>query len=203
VSRHIWAMIQLQRYTEMRPGEVCSMRTCDLNMSGPIWIYTPESHKTEHHGRERKIYIGLVAREILRPWLRSELTAYLFSPADAEAERRARLREMRKTPVQPSQQNRRRRKPRTAPGARYVKDSYRQTFERGIARANKKIRQSGGAEIPQWHPNQLRHNAATRLRREFGLDAARAVLGHSSPVVTEVYAELDAAKAAEAMEKIG
>ena len=34
--------------------------------------------------------------------------------------------------------------------------------------------------IPHWHPNQLRHNAATRLRREFGLDMARAVLGHSS-----------------------
>jgi hypothetical protein len=35
------------------------------------------------------------------------------------------------------------------------------------------------------------------------LDVARAVLGHSSPVVTEVYAELDGAKAAEAMEKVG
>jgi hypothetical protein len=32
---------------------------------------------------------------------------------------------------------------------------------------------------------------------------ARAVLGHSSPVVTEVYAELDQDKAAEAMAKIG
>jgi integrase len=57
--------------------------------------------------------------------------------------------------------------------------------------------------IPLWHPNQLRHNAATRLRREFGLDVARAVLGHSSPAVTEVYAELDGAKAAEAMERVG
>ncbi len=56
--------------------------------------------------------------------------------------------------------------------------------------------------IPHWHPHQLRHNAATRLRREFGFEVARAVLGHSSPVVTEVYAELDGAKAAEAMEKV-
>ena len=46
-------------------------------------------------------------------------------------------------------------------------------------------------------------SAATRLRREFGLDVARAVLGHSSPVVTEVYAELDEAKAAEAMARMG
>jgi hypothetical protein len=32
---------------------------------------------------------------------------------------------------------------------------------------------------------------------------ARAVLGHASPAVTEFYAELDQAKAAEAMAKIG
>jgi hypothetical protein len=32
---------------------------------------------------------------------------------------------------------------------------------------------------------------------------AWAVLGHSSPVVTEVYAELDQAKASEAMERVG
>ncbi len=57
--------------------------------------------------------------------------------------------------------------------------------------------------FPNWHPHQLRHNAATRLRREFGLDVARAVLGHSSPAVTEVYAELDQAKAADAMARIG
>jgi integrase len=56
---------------------------------------------------------------------------------------------------------------------------------------------------PSWHPHQLRHNAATRLRKEFGLDVARAVLGHSSAAVTEIYAELDMAKASEAMGRIG
>jgi hypothetical protein len=38
---------------------------------------------------------------------------------------------------------------------------------------------------------------------EFVLDVVRAVLGQSSPVVREVYAELDGAKAAEAMERVG
>jgi len=42
------------------------------------------------------------------------------------------------------------------------------------------------AKVPNWHPNQLRHNAATSLRKEFGLDVARVILGHSSPAVTEV-----------------
>jgi integrase len=55
----------------------------------------------------------------------------------------------------------------------------------------------------RWRPNQLRHTKATELRRECGLDAARAVLGHRSPQITEVYAEIDLAKAAQVMEKLG
>ena len=51
--------------------------------------------------------------------------------------------------------------------------------------------------------HQLRHNAATFLRKEFGLEAARVILGHRSAAITEVYAELDHQKAVEAMLKIG
>ncbi len=57
--------------------------------------------------------------------------------------------------------------------------------------------------IPHWSPNQLRHNAATRLRKEFGIDVARAVLSHSSLSTTEIYAEIDLAKAVAAMERVG
>jgi integrase len=180
VSRQVWTMIELQRLSGMRPGEVCSMRTIDVDRSGRIWIYTPESHKTEHHGRERRIYLGPKAQETLRPWLRPEVTAYLLSPADAEAERRSEQRENRKTRVQPSQRNRRRRKPRKAPGERYTVDSYRRAIEYGIKGANREPERGETRAVPHWHPHQLRHNAATRLRREFGLDVARAVLGHSS-----------------------
>jgi integrase len=210
VSRQVWAMVELQRLSGMRPGEVCMMRSCDLDTTGRVWVYTPESHKTEHHGRERRIYLGPTAQAVLRPWLRAELGAYLFSPAEAEAERHAAQRERRKTRVQPSQQNRRMRKRRKAPGSKYTPGTYRQAIEYGIGKANaeaeRRCREVGldvPTPIPHWHPHQLRHSAATRLRREFGLDVARAVLGHSSPVVTEVYAELDGAKAAEAMERVG
>jgi integrase len=199
VSRQVWAMIQLQRLTGMRPGEVCSMRTLDVDTSGPRWVYTPQTHKTEHHGRERKIPLGPVAQKILQPWLRPELTAYLFSPREAMDERRAQKRQGRRTPLTPSQRGRKRKaKPKRSPGERYDTRSLCHAVLYGVKRAN-----ACGSQIPGWHPNQLRHNAATRLRREFGLDVARAVLGHSSPVVTEVYAELDGAKAADAMERVG
>ncbi len=48
VSRPVWGMVQLQLLTGMRSGEVLCMRACDINMCGPIWEYTPSSHKTEH-----------------------------------------------------------------------------------------------------------------------------------------------------------
>ena len=57
--------------------------------------------------------------------------------------------------------------------------------------------------MPRRSPNQLRHNAATFLRKEFGIEAARVVLGHSSSAVTEVYAEIDHTKAADIMAKVG
>jgi site-specific recombinase XerC len=55
----------------------------------------------------------------------------------------------------------------------------------------------------RWHPNQLRHNAATYLRKEFGIEAARVVLGHRSAGVTEIYAELDQEKAMDIIAKVG
>jgi integrase len=59
------------------------------------------------------------------------------------------------------------------------------------------------AGIPHWHPNQLRHNAATRLRKQVDMDTVRAVLGHSSVKMTEIYAEMDIDKARAIMEAVG
>jgi integrase len=193
VARQVWTMVELQRLTGMRPGEVTNMRSCDIDTVGKIWVYTPSEHKTEHHGKERRVYLGPQAQTILKPWLRVDLSAYLFSPREAMEERKARLRENRKTKVQPSQLSRAKPRPKKTPGQRYDTDSYRRAIDYGCKRAG----------VPKWHPHRLRHSAATRLRREFGLDVTRAVLGHSSPAVTQLYAELDRTKAAEAMERVG
>jgi len=55
----------------------------------------------------------------------------------------------------------------------------------------------------RWHPHQLRHSAATYLRKEFGLDAARIILGHRSAAITETYAERDEQIAIKIMMEIG
>jgi integrase len=66
----------------MRPGEVRIMRGCDLNMAGEVWEYRPQTHKTEHHGRDRMVFIGPKGQGIIREYLMTDLQAYLFSPLD-------------------------------------------------------------------------------------------------------------------------
>jgi integrase len=55
----------------------------------------------------------------------------------------------------------------------------------------------------QWHPNRLRHSAATIIRQRFGLEAAQVALGHASANVTQVYAERDNGLAAKVMAEVG
>jgi integrase len=212
VSRQVRAMIQLQLLTGMRPGEVCAMRTCDIDMSGRLWTYRPPPHKTAHHGHQREVRIGPRARAIMDPFLKPDLQAPIFSPADAEADRRRGCQILRMaTPQAPDLQQPeadarpfRKRPPRD----RYRVASYRRAIERACARADRLARASQGTSapgtiVPPWHPHQLRHNAATRLRREYGIEVARIILGHRSAALTEVYAEMDLAKAEQVMAEVG
>src|SRR5262249_29325935 len=51
-------MVRLHRLTGCRPGEICLMRPMDIDRTNEVWAYRPATHKTEHHGRERVIFIG-------------------------------------------------------------------------------------------------------------------------------------------------
>lgn len=59
------------------------------------------------------------------------------------------------------------------------------------------------AGVEHWSPGQLRHAAATTIQHEYGIDGARAALGHRSHAITSVYAERDMRTAAEIARKIG
>ena len=197
-------MVEIQRLTGMRSGEVVQMRTGDLDRTGDVWVYEPAEHKTEHHGKERRVFLGPKAQEILLPWLKADPEAYLFSPTEAMAEHRAELRAARKTPMTPSQRARKpKKRPRKAPQSRYRTDSYGRAVADGIVKANQDRATRGEPAIPHWHPHQLRHSAATSMRKEFGLDVARILLGHTSVTMTAVYAEIDSTKAVDAARKIG
>lgn len=45
------------------------------------------------------------------------------------------------------------------------------------------------AGVPAWTPGQLRHNAATWIRKRHGLEVAQIILGHTNMRTTEIYAE--------------
>lgn len=196
VSEEVWALIQLQLLTAARSGELLVLRPCDLDQSAEVWTATPREHKTAHLEKARSIYFGPRAQAVIRPFLAGRGPGeFLFSPARAEARRRERMRAARKTPLScgNSTGTNRESKPERRPRDRYDVMSY----GHAIARACKK------AKVEHWHPHQLRHTSATHLRREFGLDVARAILGHSSANVTGTYAELDREKAMDVIAKIG
>jgi integrase len=188
------AMVELQRLTGYRPGEVMVMRAIDLNMSGPVWTYRPASHKNRHRGLDRVIFLGPQAQEVIKPFLTTNLEAYLFSPRAYVEAMHAKRAEKRKTKRTPSELHRKRKaKPRRVPAERYNRRSYRVA----IVRACKK------AGVPEWSPLQLRHTAATAIRARYGVEAAKVILGHTKVETTQIYAERDMGRAQQIMGEIG
>lgn len=210
-SRHVAAMIKLQLMTGMRSGELVIMRGADIEKTADVWTYTPTKHKTEHHGHTRFIYLGKQAQKIIAPFLKMDPAAYLFSPADADAERRAKLTEERKTPASCGNKpgTNQSDKPRKTPGQAYSVNSYAAAVAIACDKAFPPPEDLDAAAAKSWkkthrfHPHQLRHAAATRFRREHGLDAARALLGQKTVEAAEIYAELDMGKARDVMRICG
>ena len=214
-------MVRLQRLTGCRPAEVCMMRPCDIERSGEVWQYQPESHKTEHHGRERVIFLGPNAQDVLLRYLARDTKTYCFRPCDSEEKRRATATSKRKTPAScgNSVGTNRKHSPLQKVSEQYDTHAYRRAIHRACDKAfphpelGSVMRASFTEEqrntLKQWQsehrwsPNRLRHTAATEIRRQFGLEAAQVILGHSQANVTQVYAERDLAKGLEVARQIG
>jgi integrase len=224
VTPQVAAMIDLQLWSGCRPGEACLVRSIDVNTQGPIWEYRPHSHKGEHHGKDRVVYLGPHAQEILKPWLKTDLHAYVFSPSEGREWYHAQRAINRKTPKQfRSQPYQPKSNPKRKPGERYTNLAYWHAIQRGCELAFgmpdelRRIPKDLDAEERKrlarlaaewrkancWHPGQLRHNAGTRIRAAYGIEAARIILGHSSAVTSEIYAEIDREKAQEIVAKMG
>ena len=214
-------MVRVQRLTGMRPQEVCLLRPRDLDRSGDVWIFRPQWHKTEHHGRGRIVLIGPQAQAILLRYLARDADMYCFRPVDSEAKRRAAQHAVRKTLL--SHGNRPgtnvKRHPRVQPGDRYDVAAYRRAIHRACDLAfchpemlgvnERELSASQLIELKKWRsshrwsPNRLRHAAATTIRKQFGLEAAQVILGHAAANITELYAERDLAKGVEVARLLG
>ena len=136
--------------------------------------------------------LGPRAQEVLRPWLDRDPESYCFVPAETSAWHYRRLRRREPSAAARSEEG----EPRVlklGPGLRYTRHSYRVAVQRACRRAG----------IPAWSPRQLRHTRATLIRQAYGLEAAKAVLGHADTKITEIYAERDLELAMRIMREIG
>ena len=184
-------MVRLQRLTGARPGEICSIRPADIDRSGSVWLFIPQEHKTEHHDKRRMIAIGPQGQAVLLPYLVRHEESYCFSPAESEERRRQKIRENSKSTR--ARSNRGNDKSKIQYTDCYPVASYRHAVQRVCKRQ----------KIEKWSPNQLRHSAATEIRKKFGLEAAQVVCGHQSADVTQIYAERDLELALRVAQEVG
>ncbi|QJW93149.1 tyrosine-type recombinase/integrase [Frigoriglobus tundricola] len=237
LNRHVRGLVEFQRLTACRPGEAMSLRQCDIDMTGDVWLYRPPQHKTKHKGKKRTIAIGPKGQELIKGFFTENASDYLFSPSRAAEEYQAARAANRKTPLYPSHVKsnasrrvgaNRKRKPRE----RYGRQSYLTAIERACDRAfplpadlARKRKDNGRMETPaewrkrlsaderervkawrekhQWFPYQLRHTAATEIRRRHGLESAQVALGHAHAKTSEIYAEKNEGLAAKVAAEIG
>jgi integrase len=192
------------RYSGARPGEVCRMRPCDLDINGAVWLYKPALHKNAWRGQSRTIALGPKAQEIIKPFLDRAPEAFLFSPREAIQELWTEQRAARKSPLSKRDLTDR------AKRLRQLTDSYsvsqlNKAIERGVEKANavKEGDENKKAKVAHWSANQLRHSHGTKVRQQYGLEAAGASLGHAQMSATEIYAERDLALAKKIAGEIG
>jgi site-specific recombinase XerC len=134
--------------------------------------------------------------------------------------------------VQPSQVERaslaKGRTRRRAPGDRYTPATYRQAIQRACERAygmadelrDPATPKQKAADTPEkrdarraarrawhrkhlWHPHQVRHTFATKIRRDHGIENAKVLLGQTTLTAAQVYAEADSRKAEQIIAEVG
>lgn len=191
------AMVRFQWLTGCRAQDVCNLRGDEIEAKGESWVFRPGAHKNAWRGKVREVYIGPKCQRVIGPYLERAGEGYLFSPRLSVEDQHAARGEARVTPRYPSHMKRnatkRKKVKKRGPGEKYDTAGYGRAIERACEKAG----------VPRWTPLQMRHAAGTRFRRLFGIEMSRILLGHSSAVTSEIYAEPDRKKAAEAIRKAG
>jgi integrase len=129
VSRQVEALIDLQLLTGARGGELFKLRRVDLQVDerSGLWTYAPLEHKNAYREKPRTIIFGPRAQDIIKQFFEERpITAYLFSAAEADTERRAKLHAARKTPMSCGNipGSNRKGAPQRKPGDHYTRASY-------------------------------------------------------------------------------
>jgi integrase len=206
-------MVRVQLLTGARPGEVCQLTPAMVDRSEDVWKITIAKHKNAYRGKTRTLYAGPQAQAVLAKYLLRGENDCLFRPCDTLAKQLLERSEQRTTPAKYGNRpgSNRVRKPKRQPGVQYLRHSYARAIERACDKAfpappeikadDAKLKAWRVAH--RWSPNQLRHTRATDIRKQFGLESASSVLGHSQLSTTLIYAEQDAERAIHVARQIG
>ena len=127
-------MVQIQRETAMRPGELWIMRWCDIDTTDNEWVYEPQEFKEQRHVDYKAIGLTEKCKQILGRYKDTPADAIIFSQI-------RNTQEMGRTNLHQFKT--------------HLFD--RKKFADFVAKAAKK------AGVPHWTPYQLRHSGATEI----------------------------------------
>ena len=121
---------------------------------------------------------------MLRLWLKPDLQACLFSPAEAIAARAAQRRQARQTPLSPShvrhQQQKRKPNPQRTPQDHDSTMTYRRAITYGLTKANAKIDDDDQKFFAWLASEPASAQCGDSAAKKYGIELARIVLGHST-----------------------
>ena len=213
LSPVVRAMVELQQFTGMRPGELVILRPCDIDRTATFGSTNRKSTRTRIATKS--------GSSISAPRHR---TCFARSCC-ARPTRIASPRPKRWPGTVPSAMLSERRQPvagiglarigRANPKWQQAIGTHRKATTMrfaapaiGRSRSRRKSPTIPHA-VAEWHtrhrwaPNRLRHSLATKVRRDFDIDAAKTLLGHSQIGTTQIYAEKDHQRAIEVARMIG
>lgn len=208
VTPQVRAIARVQLLGGPRPGETCRMRGCEITQKGMVrighrsfrlpegvWLFRPTKvdglpDKKKGTNKTTIYLFGPKAQAVLRPWMRSNPSEYLFQPREAQAAAR---KVRKKTPSQEARDwTRRKGNPRYRD--HYAVFSYRQAITRAAARAG----------VPHWFPHQLRHTFTTRMDTlTDDLLTVSTLLSHERPDTTLIYLQRKLREAAKTAARLG
>jgi integrase len=161
-------MIRIARLCGQRPGELLRATGAEIDRRDPTcWVHSPRFHKNSHRGKERKVPLGPPAIAILAPYVMAAGDSRIF-PYTVSGFRQAIVRACDRAFPHPALS----------------------TIEPDELTTKQRTELLAWRKAHRWHPNRLRHSAATAIREEHGRDGAQAVLGHASGEMTENYADV-------------
>jgi integrase len=192
------AVVRLQLLTSARPSEILDRRAGDFQVvNDDVWRVELGEHKTRHLGKSRTLYFGPKAQTVLRPFVEGRHPDdYLFVPSgsvdhyDHLTYYHAVIRACRRAFPPPEHLGR-------------AVGEIRKAWERRMGPARwSELR--AWEKDHHWSPYQLRHSAATEIRRAAGVEVTSILCGHSSAKLTDsVYAERDQQAAIAVVRRIG